>query len=176
MEVSQEGSAMKVPSAARTRPGDLPRVLFAATIVAILDISFAATYWVVYKGTTTLPRILQSIATGIQGRAAMQGGTASVLLGAAAHCAVALGWTMIFWLAARRWPAFRRVLGSRGGAFRVGMPYGVFVWLAMEFVVVPISHAKPAPVLSAWFAVSLVWHAFGVGLPMAVILREPVSS
>jgi len=171
MGISQEGSAMKLPSGGRTRPGDLGRVLFAAAVVAVLDISFAATYWVVYKGTTTFPRILQSIAAGVQGKTAFQRGSASVVLGAVAHCAVALGWTTIFWLAVRRWPAFRQALNGHNGAFTVGMPYGVFVWLAMQFVVVPLSHAKPAPVLSAWFAISLVWHAFGVGLPMAVILR-----
>jgi len=167
---------MKLPSTAATRPGDLPRLLFAAGVVAVLDISFAATYWVVYRGAITFTRLLQSIASGLLGKAAFDGGAGTAWVGAAAHCTVALGWSTIFLLAARRWPAFRRELGRRHGALKVGMPFGMMVWLAMNFVVVPLSHARPTPVWSTWFFVSLAWHAVGVGLPMAVILREPAAA
>lgn len=52
------------------------------------------------------------------------------------------------------------------------MPYGVMVWLAMNFVVVPLSHTTPTRAGSTWFWVCLAWHAVGVGLPMALIVRR----
>jgi hypothetical protein len=154
------------------RRGDFVRWLVAGAVVAILDLSFAGTYWVVIRQATTLSRILQSIASGLLGPAAFQGGMHAVWLGAGLHCLVAFGWSGVFLVLARRWPPFARTLAARHGALKTGMPFGILVWLVMDLVVSPLSHAKPAPVASTWFVVSLIWHAFGVGLPMAVIARS----
>jgi hypothetical protein len=162
MEMSEEYHRVERP---------LSRWLLAGAVVAVLDISFAATYWVVLRHATTFPRILQSIASGLLGKAAFQGGTRTVLLGAVLHCTVAFGWSAIFLLAARRWRAFGQVLASRYGAVKTGFPFGVMVWLVMDLVVSPLSHAKPTPIGSTWFMVSLLWHPIGVGLPMAVVIR-----
>ncbi len=172
MGISSEALAMKVPSSGRMRAGDLRRFVLAAAVVAVLDISFAATYWVVIRGTTTFPRIMQSIAAGLLGKAAFEGGVRTVLIGAVLHCVVASGWTALFLFAARHWAAFGRLLQGRLGAIKTGMPFGILVWLVMNLVVVRLSRATPAPVASTWFWVSLAWHAVGVGLPIAIIIRE----
>jgi hypothetical protein len=145
--------------------------VLAGALVAVLDISFAETYWVVIRHATTFARVLQSIASGLLGKSAFQGGSNTVILGAVLHCTIAYGWTAIFLLASRRWEAFGRLLASPYGAIKTGFPFGVMVWLVMDLVVSPLSHAKPAPVGSTWFLVSLLWHPIGVGLPMAVVLR-----
>jgi len=152
-----------------THPATLRRFFLTAATVAVLDISFAATWWVVIRGTTTLPRILQGIASGLLGKAAaQQGGAATVLLGAVLHCIVATGWTAIFFLAVRRSQGLRALLQRPFGVAIVGMPYGMFVWLMMTFVIIPLSRTTPAQVTSTWFWVSLAWHAVGVGLPIAI--------
>ena len=162
---------MKIPSVRETRPEWLQRFVLAAAVVAILDISFAATYWVVIRGATTFPRILQSIAVGLLGKASFQGGSATVLLGAVLHCVVAAGWTAIFFVAVHRWSQLLHRLQRPFGAATVGMPYGMFVWLMMTFAIIPLSHATPASAASSWFWISLVWHAVGVGFPIAMIAR-----
>jgi hypothetical protein len=160
------------PSSLRARsPVQLSRFVFASAVVAVLDISFAETYWVVIRNATTYARVLQSIASGVLGTSAFQGGSDTVVLGAILHCTVAFGWRAIFMFMARHWHSFGRVLASRYGALKTGFPFGVMVWLVMDLVVTPLSHAKPAPVGSTWFLVSLLWHPIGVGLPMAVVLR-----
>ena len=153
------------------QPGDFIRWLVGGAVVAVLDLSFAGTYWVVIRQATTLSRILQSIASGLLGHAAFQGGMRTVWFGVGLHCLVALGWTGVFLVLARKWPPFAQTLATPRGAVKMGMPFGVLVWLVMDLVVSPLSHAKPAPIASTWFLVSLVWHAVGVGLPMAVIAR-----
>jgi hypothetical protein len=150
---------------------ELWRFVLAGAVVAILDISFAETYWVVIRNATTYARVLQSIASGVLGKSAFQGGSDTVVLGAILHCTVAYGWTAIFLMAARHWRAFGRVLASQHGVVKTGIPFGMVVWLVMDLVVIPLSHAKPTPVGSTWFLVSLLWHPVGVGLPMAVVLR-----
>jgi len=163
---------MKVPSVGESRPGGLQRFLFAAAVVAVLDISFAATYWVIIRGTSTLPRIFQAIAAGLLGKASFQGGAATVALGVVLHCVVASGWTAVFILAVRQWSGLHRVLQSRFGAFKTGMPYGILVWLMMTFAIIPLTRTTPASVATQWFWISLAWHAVGVGLPIAIIVRE----
>ena len=161
-----------LPRSARWRHGDFIRWIVGGAVVAVLDLSFAGTYWVVIRQATTLPRILQSIASGLLGPAAFQGGAQTVWLGAALHCLVALGWTGVFLFLARNWEPFARTLATPRGALKAGMPFGLLVWLVMDLVVSPLSHARPAPIASTWFVVSLVWHAFGVGLPMAVVAQS----
>ncbi|MGH7524705.1 MAG: hypothetical protein ACREK8_10395 [Gemmatimonadales bacterium] len=154
------------------RQEDFVRWLAGGAVVAVLDLSFAGTYWVVIRQSTSLSRILQSIASGILGPAAFEGGMHTVWLGAALHCVVAFGWTGMFLALARNWRPFARTLTTSHGAIKTGMPFGVLVWLVMDLVVLPLSHAKPAPIASTWFVVCLVWHAIGVGLPMAVVARS----
>lgn len=177
MAMSTNGSTVDQSLLRPQSPGTLWRFVVAGAVVAILDISFAETYWVVIRNATTYGRVLQSIASGLLGKSAFQGGSDTVILGAILHGTVAYGWTAIFLTAARHWRAFGRVLASRYGAVKTGFPFGVVVWLVMDLVVSPLSHAKPAPIGSTWFLVSLVWHPIGVGLPMAVVLRgaEPLG-
>jgi len=171
MKMSADVSSADPPLAHPRPPVQVWRFVIAGALVAILDISFAETYWVVIRNATTYARVLQSIASGVLGKSAFQGGSDTVILGAILHCTVAYGWTAIFLIAARHWRAFSRVLAGRYGALKTGFPFGVVVWLVMDFVVMPLSHAKPTPVGSSWFLVSLLWHPVGVGLPMAVVLR-----
>ena len=171
MGVSIAGHVATGSAARRGRTGMVRRYVAAGALVALLDISFAATYWVVFRGATTLPRILQSIAAGLLGKAAFSGGSRTVILGAVLHCVIAFGWTAVFFALASRWGAFRRMLLGPSGAFKVGMPFGALVWLGMNLVIIPLSHARPTAIAATWFWVCLAWHAVGVGLPMALIWR-----
>jgi uncharacterized membrane protein YagU involved in acid resistance len=54
----------------------------------------------------------------------------------------------------------------------IGVVYGASVWLAMDFIVIPLSRATPTSLSSSWFYICLVWHMIGVGPPMAIILRD----
>jgi len=86
----------------------LRRVLLAATVVAAADLLDAIIVWVVIFQKATVPRILQSIATGLLGPDSFNGGTATALLGLVLHFVVALGWTLVFLLLLRQWPWLHR--------------------------------------------------------------------
>ncbi|HEY4100046.1 MAG TPA: hypothetical protein VGM20_04120 [Gemmatimonadales bacterium] len=148
------------------------RYVVAGLMVAVLDLSFAATYWVVLRGAITFPRLLKGIAAGVLGRAALQDGASVAWLGLLVHCTVAFGWTALFLLMRARWPAFRRALSTQRGIVSIGVAYGASVWLVMDFIVIPLSGATPTPLSSSWFYICLVWHMIGVGPPMAIILRD----
>lgn len=144
--------------------------------MAVLDLSFAATWWVVWRHAITITQLLQSIASSLLGTAASHDGMAAAWLGAAIHCSVALGWAAVFVALVRWWPRFRDLLISSRGSIKAGWPFGMAVWLLMNFVIVPLSrHGTATPLATTWFWGSLVWHAVGVGWPMALIIRPAVD-
>ena len=146
------------------------RVLLAATVVAVADMLDAIIVWVVIFRKATVPRIFQSVASGLLGPDSFKGGAATAALGLVLHACVALGWTLVFFLLLRYWASLRRWTASIRGAVLAGLVYGAAVWLFMDGVVLPLSRARATPVTAAWFWIQLATHPFVVGLPIALIL------
>lgn len=153
------------------RETDAPRIIRAGLTVAVLDALFAIALYVVVLRVTTVPRVFQSIAAGLLGRASYSGGAATVALGVVCHLTVAFGWTMLFYLASRRVTSLRELAKTSAGGLAVGLLYGAIVWLGMDLVVIPLSRATPTPVTNWRFWLLLAWHSVGVGLPIVKILR-----
>ncbi len=155
------------------RRSDLVRVLIAGTLVGILDGAFAVAIWVVVLKVATIPRVFQGVAAGLLGReAARSGGLPTAALGLAIHFLIAMSWAAIYLLIYRRWPALRRATRSTGGAIAVGLAYGMLVWLAMDFLVLPLTRVTGTPVSSPHFWTQLIGHPFVVGLPIALVVRD----
>jgi len=147
-------------------------VLLGGFTVAVLDIADAIVYYG-FLGATPL-RIFQSIAAGVLGRAAYDGGIATALLGGALHCGISLTIVLAFFLAARRRPA----LVAR--PWISGPIYGVGVYLVMYLVVLPLSRVgMPRFDHVGTVADEVLIHIFGVGIPAAWFARaaglRPVS-
>ena len=132
-------------------------------IVGILDILDAFIFFGL-RGARPIG-ILQSIASGVLGRAAYQGGMRTALLGLALHFLIAFGVVATYLVATRLIPALNR------RPWVYGLIYGVAVYLVMNFVVVPMSAAAlgsgPTPLVVRVNGVLI--HMFGVGLPAALV-------
>ncbi|HEX3985281.1 MAG TPA: hypothetical protein VHX13_01630 [Acidobacteriaceae bacterium] len=95
--------------------------------------------------------IFRYIASGLLGMAAIRGGAGMVTLGVAIHYTIALAWTALYFLAARRW----RLLVQRPVA--CGLLYGALVYAVMNFAVLPLTHVPHARA-----AMSLASRASGI--------------
>jgi uncharacterized membrane protein YagU involved in acid resistance len=129
----------------------------------VLDIAYA---FALYGARGVPPvRLLQGIARGLIGPAALRGGAATALFGLLLHFTIAFGAAVTFCLASRKlgW-IIRR-------AFASGLLFGVAVYLFMNFVVIPLSAIHRWPVIGTWFVVNLIEHMFIVGLPIALAAR-----
>jgi hypothetical protein len=153
------------------RSTDARQIIGAAVVVAVLDALFAIVLYVVALRLTTVPRVFQSIAAGLLGKASYNGGAATVLLGVVCHLTVAFGWTLLFYLGLKRITTLRAFVRSTAGAIIAGIAYGVVIWLLMDFVVLRVSRATPTPVANWRFWAMLAWHAVGVGPPIVRMLR-----
>lgn len=158
--------------AARTPAGvSAARILPAGLAAAAADALWGIGYFVVYRDLITVGRFFQSIARGLLGSAAFDGGAATVALGAGFHFAIGCGWAVVYWIALRRWPRLRARVATRGGALAAGLVFGAVIWLGMDLVVLPLSAAPAVPVLSTRFLLQLAAHVLVVGPPITLILR-----
>jgi len=151
---------------ARMRAWILPIVL-GGLIAGALDIAYAfAHYYAVYQLAPL--RILHSIAAGALGpEAARAGGWGTGALGLALHfllttimAAFFVAWTRMI-PDLNKWP------------WLSGATYGLALFVLMQVVVLPMSAAGGAGFPEGQFLVGgLLIHAFGVGVPIALIARR----
>ena len=132
-------------------------VVLGGLALGTLDLLFVFAFWGALRGVPP-ERILQSIAAGVQGAAAFDGGLRSAALGALCHYFIAIMFVLAYTLVAGR----VRVLIQY--PVRYGLPYGLLLYGVMTYVVVPLSNApQPTKVYLPWIAASIIMHAvFGV--------------
>ena len=94
--------------------------------------------FVIYRSATPV-QILQTIASGLQGPAAYEGGLASAALGLACHFLIAILFAGLFVAAARPAPVLLRQPALSG------LGFGVVVYGVMNAIVVPLSLASSGP-------------------------------
>ena len=141
------------------------RALVVGTLaVGVLDILDAFVFFGLRSGALPI-RILQSIASGVLGRAAYQGGIPAAMLGLFLHFVIAFGVVTVYLVATRLIPALNR----RPVVY--GVIYGVAVYAVMNLIVIPMSAAAvgagPTPLVVRVNGVLI--HMLGVGLPAALV-------
>lgn len=149
--------------ATATPPSDNPRaaraIAWGGLLAGVGDITFA---FVVWRSIGPV-RVLQSVASGLLGTGAREGGLATAALGAVLHFTIAFIWATVFWLLSRK----LRVLVRHPVV--CGLLYGAVVYVFMYFVVLPLSaiHANLPHDASA-ILLNSAGHMLLVGLPIGL--------
>lgn len=143
------------------RSNPRPLVLAGGIVAGTLDIIFACAFWAV-KADVPARRILQSVASGVLGRASFEGGAGTAALGLALHYLIATSMSLAYYVVASRWPLLHRrpVLS--------GASYGVLLYIIMTHVVVPLSAAGPGSKDALWVVLSIAVHIALIGIPIAL--------
>jgi uncharacterized membrane protein YagU involved in acid resistance len=150
----------------RTTLAIFKTILWIGLVAGTLDIAENLVFSQV-RGVTPW-RVFQYIASGLIGRQAFQSGWASVLLGIALHYIIALIWTAVFYVIARKFTiVMRRPVLS-------GLLYGGVVYLIINFIVVPLSGVahplRPITLVSRINAVLAL--LICIGLPISLLTRR----
>ena len=140
-------------------------ILIGGTIAGALDITYAIGFSAMH-GVPPM-RILQSVASGLLGKPAFEGGVPIAILGLALHFFIAFSWAAIFYLASRVIPALTR------HAVIAGVFYGFLIYAVMNLVVLPLS-AYPRKVTFPLLVLvtGLLVHMFCIGLPISLAVRR----
>jgi uncharacterized membrane protein YagU involved in acid resistance len=143
-------------------------ILIGGSIAGACDILYAIVYSWLARGTPPV-RILQSVASGLLGKPAFDGGWPVAALGLFLHFFIALSAAVIFYFVARKIPALVR------HAVLSGVLYGFLIFWFMRLVVLPLS-AFPFPVRFPLgpSLLEMLFHMFTVGLPIALAVRMAV--
>lgn len=143
----------------------LSTIVLAGLVAGALDIVAAFASYAAQGAT--VEGILKYIASGLLGAAALQGGMGMVWLGLACHFALTTAMAAIFLAAARR----LRSLTAHPWLW--GSVYGVLTWVAMVYIVVPLSAVPGWKLPAGWAIVSgLLAHIFYVGVPIAHLTQH----
>jgi uncharacterized membrane protein YagU involved in acid resistance len=140
----------------------LVATLAAGTVAAIVEIVPALPIQQSF-GVTPI-EVFQSIASGIEGRSAFEGGMGSAVFGAILHWVISLAFAGA-WVAA----ALRSVTLSRHFALW-GIVYGLVAYVVMNWIVLPLSAVPFQTTHVPWrMAMSISFHLFLFGLPIAAV-------
>ena len=149
--------------------GMLRAIVWGGLLAGLADALYATLYFG-FQGAKPA-RIWQSVASGLLGReAAVAGGLPTAFLGLGLHFFIAFTAAAVYVLASRWLP----VLVQR--AVLCGCLYGLWVYIFMNAVVIPLSAIGPRK--SSWIAPTMTFftglavHVFGVGLGIALPARR----
>ncbi|HTJ46584.1 MAG TPA: hypothetical protein VL463_30970 [Kofleriaceae bacterium] len=145
-------------------------ILVGGLIGGAFDITFACTYATARGGSAY--KVLQFVASGLLGKGSFDDGPASAVLGLVLHFVIAIGAATVFYLASRKIAFMTRQPLIAGPLF------GACVYLAMNFVVGPLSAAPPFKHSLLGVTLDLSVHMFLLGMSIALAMRRwaPISS
>ena len=153
----------------RETEGRVPRafhtIVLGGLAVGVLDcIAAMANAWM--RSGVTPDRVWQYVASSLLGSEAFNGGISTTALGLLFHFGVAFGVATVFYILVRIFPALLRQ------PFIIGPLYGIIVYFAMSYAIVPLTLAKQGTF--NWYGLisGLIIHMLFVGLPVALIARR----
>ncbi|MEP6595489.1 MAG: hypothetical protein ABJA71_06060 [Ginsengibacter sp.] len=108
--------------------------------------------------------IFQYIASGAVGKQAFTGGTGMVVLGIIFHYTIAFAFTLFFFL------VYPRINLLSKNKILTGIAYGIFVWLIMNLIVLPMSNIPSSPFNIKQAIIAAAILILAIGLPVSMII------
>lgn len=141
----------------------LKTIAFATLVSGSLDAMGGIAVYDIALQKMGIIQILQYIATGAFGEEAFKMGLAGAAYGTMFHFTIAFAASALFFVAAQK----LKVIGE----FPIfsGLAYGGWVWVFMNFVILPNSKTTVGPFSPGVALAEYVWHMLLVGLPIAII-------
>ncbi len=144
--------------------GALKIIFFAGLIAGSLDIlsAFIDHYIQAGKGPEG---VLRFVASGAFGQKAFAGGDQMIVFGLLFHFIIAFCFTIFFyWL-------YQTVSFLWRNVFVTAILYGLFIWVVMSFIVVPLSDTNKYPFHAVNAVKSLLILICMIGLPLTLIVK-----
>lgn len=144
--------------------GAVKTILWSGLVAGVLDATAGVIVYWIFKGLNPL-QVLQYIASGIFGPSVINGSFIYVLAGLLFHFIIA------FVFAAAYYVAYPYIKPFVKNTIVAGLVYGAFIWLFMNYLVLPNSNIPHSP-KDFVSVIELLWHSFLVGLPIAIITKK----
>lgn len=137
------------------------KIIKAGIIVGTLDILSAFIYYFIRTGGKSPFDVLKFIASGIFGKEAYSGGNMMILLGLILHYVIAFAFTIFFfWL-------YPKITIFSENKILAGTFYGIFIWVVMNLIVVPLSNIPNRPFNIANAIINVIILIVCIGIPLS---------
>jgi hypothetical protein len=150
-------------------PSRAKAILITGLIAGSLDICMAIIVYSLIMQRASGTQILQGIAAGVFGKAASSGGFAMAATGLFLQYVIALGFATGFFLVYPSLPILKKY------PVVCGLLYGVFVWVVMNLLVVPLSNAYHGSFTLKGVFISMSILMVCIGLPISLPARKYYS-
>jgi hypothetical protein len=138
------------------------KIVKAGLLVGTLDILSAFLHYYIKTHDTHFLGIFKFIASGAVGKEqADAGDSGMILMGLFLHYAIAFSFTIFFfWI----YPKVKILSTNR---VLTGIAYGLFIWMVMNLIIVPLSNVPPRPFTIANATINVVILMVCVGIPLS---------
>lgn len=137
-------------------------IALSGLLVGSLDIIAALIQFYIKTGKDPLI-VLKYIASAIVGKEAFSGGTPMAVVGLLLHFVIAFAWTIsFFWI-------YPKLKLQTLNTILTGVLYGIFIWLIMTRVVVPVTKATTSAFDWKQAAIAALILIAAIGLPLSFI-------
>ena len=141
-------------------------IFLTAFIAGTLDILAAILVYGIIMQRATAPQILRGIAAGLFGKTVIGSETAMAITGLVLHYFIAFCFTGFYFFLSRY------LTFLRNNAVIIGLLYGIFVWMVMNLIILPLSHAYNAPFTWPGFLRSVIILMLCIGLPISLMAAK----
>lgn len=134
----------------------------AGLLVGTLDILSAFIYYFLKTGKKDVLNVLKYVASGLFGKGSFSGGNGIILTGLLLHYTIAFVFTLLFfWL-------FPKIKVFSKNKIMTGVGYGVFVWMVMNLIVVPLSNISMRPFDTVDAIINMLILIVCIGIPLSI--------
>ncbi|WP_349313909.1 hypothetical protein [Chitinophaga sp. MM2321] len=151
------------------RSSTIITIITTGLLVGSLDILTACIQFVLTTGKS-FTKVLIFIASAAFGPAAFSGDPAMPWWGVFFHYCIAMAFTILFFLLYPKLPAMRKHPAL------TGIGYGIFIWVVMNILVLPLTRIPAAPFRLDGAVIGVIILIVMIGLPLSFIARERYKS
>ncbi len=141
------------------------RVIKAGLIVGTLDILAAFIHYLIKTGQNPVV-ILKFIASGVFGKEAFTAGNIMFFWGLIFHFVIAFSFTLFFFWIFPKIPALSK------NRILTGIIYGIFIWVVMQLLVVPLSRTPKQPFNFTNAVINVIILIVCIGIPLSFMANN----
>ncbi|HEX5150953.1 MAG TPA: YqhR family membrane protein [Parafilimonas sp.] len=152
-----------IPTERNNKSSATKTILLTGFIAGTLDILAAFFVYSFIMNVVTPLQILNGIAAGVFGKTVIGSKTVMALIGLLFHYFIAFSFTIGYFLV---YPYAKFLHHNK---IITGLLYGIFVWMVMNLIVLPLSNARHAPFSWVPALRGCLILMFCIGLPIALL-------
>lgn len=145
------------------------KTIKAALLVGTLDILAAGIQFYLKTNKGPAP-VLKFIASGIFGKDAFTTGDIMILYGLLFHFFIAFIFTVFFFWVCKKLPSLLKL------KYLTGILFGAFIWIVMNFLVLPISNANKSSFNFTNAIIAIIILIVCIGIPLSLIASKQINS